>query len=144
MRKSCWVIPLLAASVSCRGAAAPLAGPTPAPTTTVSVPTSITVSTRCFGPFHPGDYVPLACVVEVVEGASPPSADLHAFADLRMFGGLAQSGIVECPACGGWIFDLDLHIPPDMSPGEKTFAVWATDAEGRRADTTATFQVTAR
>jgi hypothetical protein len=143
-KNCCWVIPLLAASVACGGSAPP-ASPTPAPTVTVPVPTPITISTRCFGPFHPGDYV-LACFVSVEEAASPPSSGVRAFADLRMFGGRAESGIVECVACGPppRVFDMDVHIPADMPPGAKTFAVWATDAQGRRADTTATFQVTAR
>lgn len=109
-----------------------------------SGPTPMRVSARCGGPFRAGDYVPLACVVLVEPGASPSSSGIRAFADLRMFGGPADSGIVRCPACGlpPYVFDLDVRIPSDMSPGEKTFAVWATDAQGRRAETTATFQVT--
>jgi hypothetical protein len=142
-RNCCWLIPLLAASVSCGGAAQP-ASPTPAtPSTTTPAPTPISISARCFGPFHPGDIAPAACFVDVEGGASP---SVRAFADLRMFRGHAESELVECPACGPppWEFDVDVHIPSDMSPGPKTFNVWATDAQGRRADTTATFEVTAR
>ncbi len=108
--------------------------------------TPMTISTRCGGPFHPGDYVPLACFVVVEPGASPSSSGIQAFADERMFGGRADAAIVACTACGPPpnVFDLDLRIPSDISVGEKTFAVWATDAQGRRADTTATFQVTPR
>jgi hypothetical protein len=131
----CWLILLLAASVSCGSAAQP-ASPTQART-------PISISTRCFGPFHPGDIASAACFVDVQGGASP---SVRAFADLRMFRGRAESELVECPACGPppWQFDVDVRIPPDMSPGPKTFHVWATDAQGRRADTTATFEVTAR
>lgn len=109
-------------------------------------PTPMTISTRCGGPFRPGDYVPLACFVSVEPGASPSSSGVRAFADLRIFGGRADAGIVACTACGPppYVFDLDVRIPSDISPGEKTFAVWATDAQGRRADTTATFHVTPR
>lgn len=118
------------------------AGPTsPGPTAT-----PLSVSTKCLGPFRPGAYVPLACFVLVEDGTNPASTEIRAFADLRMFGGREQSGIVMCPACGGppRTFDLDLHVPTDMAPGIKTFAVWATDAQGRRADTTASFEVVAR
>jgi hypothetical protein len=41
-------------------------------------------------------------------------------------------------------FDIDLRIPADMAPGVKTFPVWATDADGRRADTTAAIEIVAR
>ena len=106
----------------------------------------MSVSTRCLGPFRAGAYVPLACFVLVEDGANPPSRETKAFADPRLFAGLAQSGIAMCPACGfpPRTFDLDLRIPADMPPGVKTFAVWATDAEGRRAETTASFEVVAR
>jgi hypothetical protein len=117
-----------------------------APTSPGPLPTPLTVSTRCLGPFRPGAYVPLACFVLVEDGAHPASTATRAFADLRMFGGLERSGIVMCPACGfpPRVFDLDLRVPADMPPGVKTFAVWATDAQGRRADTTASIEVVAR
>ena len=124
-------------------------GPAPAVPRAASpdpVPAALGVATRCLGPFRAGAYVPLACFVLVEDGTSPPSTDTRAFADLRIFGGRAQSGIPSCPACGfpPRTFDLDLHIPTDMTPGVKTFTVWATDTEGRRGETTASFEVIAR
>ena len=131
---------LLAASASCGGSAPPApAGPTgPTP-----LPAPIMMSTRCFGPFHPGDTAPAACFVDVDGGVSPP---VRAFADLRAFGGRADSVLVQCPACGPppWEFDLDVRIPADMPLGLQRVPVWVTDAQGRRADTTAVIQVTAR
>jgi hypothetical protein len=109
-------------------------------------PTPLVVTTKCFGPFRPGEYYGLACVVQVWEGASPRSTGLRAFADLRVFGRGAEAGIITCAACGGppITFDLDLRIPANMSPGAKTFAVWATDDQGRRTDGTATLEVIPR
>ena len=51
--------------------------------------------------------------------------------------------IPRCPACGGppWTFDLDLRVPADMATGVKTFAIWATDAEGNLASTTAAIEI---
>ena len=53
---------------------------------------------------------------------------------------------MACLACGspGKTFDLDLHIPEGMTPGRKTFSVWATDPGGQRAETTAVLEVVAR
>jgi hypothetical protein len=48
-----------------------------------------------------------------------------------------------CPACGGppITFDMDLYVPFSMTPGLKTFPVWVTDDQGRRADTTASIEI---
>jgi hypothetical protein len=48
-----------------------------------------------------------------------------------------------CPACGGpdLVFDMDLYVPDSMTPGPKTFPVWVTDAQGRRADTIGTLEI---
>lgn len=131
---------LIAASASCGGSAPPApAGPTgPTP-----FPAAIMMSTRCLGPFHPGDTAPAACFVDVDGGVSPP---VRAFADLRAFGGRAEAELVRCPACGAppFSFDMDVRIPADMPLGPQTVPVWVTDANGRRADTTAVLQVTAR
>ena len=105
-------------------------------------PTPIVVGSHCFGAYHPGDLG--FCVVTFVEGASPLSTDVRAFADLRLFGSSAERGIPRCTACGGGTFDLDVRIPPDMSPGPKTFPFWVTDAQGRRTDATATLEVIPR
>ena len=111
------------------------------PTSPTPAPTRVIVSTRCFGPFQPGQYVPLACAVFVEDRSFRVSADLS------IFGGKSDaSGFPACPACGGppWTVDLDLRVPADMAPGVKTFAVWATDPEGHRADTTASIEIAAR
>jgi hypothetical protein len=105
-------------------------------------PTPISVVAGCYGPYHPGDVG--FCGVGFVEGASPLSTDVQAFADLRLFGGSAQRGLNRCTGCGGGTFDLDLRIPASMSPGVKTFPVWVTDAQGRRTDATATLEVIPR
>ena len=133
------LILLLAASASCGGSSPPAPA---APTGPTPLPAPIVMSTRCSGPFHPGETAPGACFLDVA-GASPP---VRAFADLRQFGGRAEAELVQCPACGAppWQFDLDVRIPADMPPGPRTVPVWAMDAHGRRADTTAVFQVTAR
>jgi hypothetical protein len=90
-------------------------------------------------------YYPLACIAEVYDD-DKSGLGLTVKADLHIFGGPADPpfGFPECPACGGqpWTFDIDLHIPADMTPGVKTFAVWVTNSvNGHRADTTATIEV---
>ena len=111
------------------------------PSPDVSSPLKATAN--CWGPFRPGAYVPLACVVLVTPATGPTSTNVQAFADLSMFGSVygTKWGLIDCPACGSPTFDMDVHIPDNMTPGPKTFPVWATDAQGRRADTTATFEV---
>ena len=107
---------------------------------------TLTVSARCLGPFRPADYAPLACLVVAEDPTNAGRNNFQAFADLRLFGGSAASAIAPCPACGspGKTFDLDLHVPAAMSPGSKTFAIWATDANGRRAETSAVLDIVAR
>ena len=115
------------------------------PTAPGPTQSALTVSARCFGPFQVASYAPLACVVSVEDGTNPSSTDLQAFADLRAFGSLAEFALVRCPACGApRVFDLDLHVPADMTPGTKTFTVWATDAQGRRGQATATLEIVPR
>ena len=113
--------------------------PSPIPT-----PTPLSLSSRCVGTLRPGEYAALACIVEVQEATGPPSTNIRAFADERVFGRSALAGIPMCPACGGPTFDLDLNVPVDITPGVKTFPIWATDAQGRRADTTASIQIVSR
>jgi len=139
-RNGLWLMFLLTASASCVGSAPPALAQPNAPT---PLPAPIMIWTRCFGPFHPGDTAPAACFVDVGGAASPP---VRAFADLRAFGGRAEAALVQCPACGPppWEFDLDVRIPADMPAGPQVVPVWMTDAQGRRADTTAVVQVTVR
>ena len=122
-----------------------------APDSVIAQPTSppavmLTVSARCLGPFRPADYAPLACLVAVADPTNAGRNNFQAFADLRLFGGTAASAIAPCPACGspGKTFDLDLHVPAAMTPGSKTFAIWATDANGQRAETSAVLDIVAR
>jgi hypothetical protein len=119
---------------------------TPTSPTPVPAPAALGLSTNCLGPFHPGDDAALACFVFVQEATAPASTSIGAFADLRAFGGAAETAIARCPACGGppWTFDLDVHVPADISTGVKTFPVWATDAEGRRTDATASIVIVPR
>jgi hypothetical protein len=127
--------------VSCGGASGPsVSGPAVIPS---AAATALTVTARCFGPFRPGSYYSLACVAEV---SDTPSRTYAVKADLRIFGGPAEFRFPQCPACGGppWTFDIDLHIPADMTPGVRSFPVWVTDAEGRRAETTAAVDIVAR
>src|SRR5262249_57118152 len=74
---------------------------------------------------------------------TPNNPTVGVYADRSMFGDGAQSGVVKCSACGGppWTFDLDLRIPANMTPGVKTFAVWAIYADGSRAETTASIEL---
>src|SRR4051812_29574239 len=132
----------------CGTASAPssIAPPPAATLTAVAGATPLGVMTKCLGPFRPGDYVPLACFVFVQDGTAPGSTHVGAFADLRIFGGSAPPPPRRCPAGGGPPSTLEgaSHFPADMSPGLKTFPIWATDAQGRRADTTATIEIVAR
>ena len=139
LKHGAWLVPVLAASISC-GRTSP-GSPTPTPPSPTV--TSIMTRTICLGTFHPGDAVPGGCSFEVGGGAEPP---VSAFADLRRFGGPAEAALVRCPACGAppWTFDVDVRIPADTALGPLTVDLWAIDARGQRAATTATFQVTAR
>jgi hypothetical protein len=127
-------------------ATSPSTGTALDPAQPTSPATLLKVSSRCFGPFRAGTYQSLACVVLVEEGGNPQSTDLKAFADLSMFGRGDQVQLGRCPACGfpPRTFDLDLHVPADTTPGMKVFTVWATDAEGRRTEAAASFEVIAR
>jgi hypothetical protein len=95
---------------------------------------------------HPGSDVLLACLLFVQGGSDPTSNSSDAFADLSVFGGASAQRVSRCPACGGppWTFDMDLDIPGDMSPGLKTFPIWAIDPRGNRADGTASIEVVSR
>jgi hypothetical protein len=110
------------------------------------VSTPLQATTKCWGPFRPGERVPLACVVLVTPATGPGSTNIRAFADLSAFGLIYGTTweLIQCPACGSPTFDMDLHIPDGMPPGPKTFPVWATDGQGRRADTTGTLEIRSR
>jgi len=86
--------------------------------------------------------VPLACILSVQGGSDPASNTSSAFADLHIFGEAVET-VERCPACGGppWTFDMDVDVPADMSPGVKTFPIWAIDAGGHRADSTASIEI---
>jgi hypothetical protein len=118
----------------------------PAALPTSPTPSQLSISTRCFGPLRTGAYYGLACVAQVSETIPPRTTTYAVQADLRIFGGPAEVRFPQCPACGGppWTFDIDLRIPADTAPGVKTFPVWATDADGRRADTTAAIEIVGR
>ena len=135
--------------VSCGGPAAPSVvnpAPIPAGPTPPAPFSQLSVTTRCFGPLRPGTYYGLACVAEVSETAPPQVPVYRVRADLRIFGGPEELAFPQCPACGGppWAFDIDLRIPSDMAPGVKSFPVWVTDAEGHKAETTASVEIVAR
>jgi hypothetical protein len=135
-RKCSRVFPLLLVSISC-------GGPDVQPTATPG-PTAIAISTNCVGPFHPAGHV--ACSVVVREATPPPSSGVRAFADLRPFGVVFAPDwpIGTCIVCGGplWTFNLDAYLPPSIEPSRKTFSVSATDAEGRRAETAVSVEIT--
>ena len=143
------LVAAIAFAVSCGKPSGPsVSSPVTTPTTPTSPtpsPSQLSVSTRCAGPFHPGQYV-LACFVFVEDVTHPARNSFSVRADLRIFGGPADVIFPQCPACGGppWTFDLDLNIRPDVTPGVKTFLVWATDADGSRAETTAAVEIVAR
>ena len=101
----------------------------------------LSISAACYGPFKPGDYAPLACTFTVTPATLPTSTDIAVFVDASMFGLGSSSRVGRCPACGGEIFDLDLHIPKDMAPGRKVLAVRATDTQGRSVNASAAFDV---
>jgi hypothetical protein len=107
---------------------------------------TLSLSAHCLGPFRPADYAALACAVVAQDPTNAGRNDFQAFADLRQFGGPAESAIPACTACGspGKTFDLDLRIPQDMTPGRKTFVVWATDPRGQRAEASAVLEIVAR
>lgn len=117
------------------------------PTAPGPAATPLKISAVCRGgPYQAGQYVPLACTILVDEATNPASTGTTAFADTQLFNGSRESSLPACPACGAppRTFDLDLRVPADLAPGVKTFAVWATDAQGRRADSTASIEIAAR
>lgn len=131
--------------VSCDSGITPSGVPQPGAPGPGSPTVALGVSARCFGPFRPGEQVSLACVVFVQEATGPASTGIGVHADLSQFGGPADALPVKCPACGDPLtYDLDLRVPADMAPGAKVFAIWATDAQGRRADGSASIEIAAR
>jgi hypothetical protein len=143
---------LLATVIGCQRTAGPVDSAVTAPTALPSPPPppvgTLSVTPVCFGPFRPGSYAPLACVILVdAEPATRPlNSTPRAFVDLRVFG-LAESWEVgKCVACGfpPVTFDMDLRIPAETPAGVKTFRVWATDAEGRSGMASATIEISAR
>jgi hypothetical protein len=144
--RHCWRAAVMFAAVvpfvgSCGGASAPApSAPGPIPTNPTPTPNQLGVTTKCGGPFHPGQYVGLACVVSVQDTPNNPTQGVYV--DRSIFGGPAQSGVVKCTACGSsWIFDLDISIPANMAPGVKTFAVAAVYRDGNRVETTASIEI---
>jgi hypothetical protein len=99
------------------------------------------MNATCFGPFKTGEYVPLACSFTVRPATAPASTNIRVFADLSIVGMKSPWEIGRCPACGEPTFDLDLDLPKDTAPGRKVFSVWAVDAQGRRGDALASFDV---
>jgi len=87
----------------------------------------------------------LACSLFVQGGSDATSNTNSAFADLHIFG-KAVEVIPRCPACGGppWTFDMDVDVPADMTPGMKTFPIWATDSLGHTAANTASIEIVSR
>jgi hypothetical protein len=57
----------------------------------------------------------------------PQERRFDVWADLRIFGQPAEVQAIEaCPDCSGpSYYDITLHVPTSMTPGIKTFAVWA-------------------
>jgi hypothetical protein len=101
------------------------------------------------GPAHPGQDLPVACIVSVQDVNYPQEGSFDVWADLRIFGQPAEvQAIRACSGCSGppWTYNLALHVPANMTPGVKTFAVWATNASAKehRADTTASLEIVAQ
>jgi hypothetical protein len=147
-RRRVWWAASLAAAMpllgSCANRPASSSSQPALPTSPGPTLSQLSVSTKCLGPFRPGDYAGLACVAFVSDTRQRAADTLDVRADLRIFGGHAEQALPKCPACGDPpTFDLDLHVPADITPGVKTFAVWVTDAQGR-ADTTATVEIVPR
>lgn len=137
----------LSSFASCRSETAPSATPqSSTPAAGVNAGTAaLGVSSKCFGPFQPGDHATLACVVFVQEATGPASTNVSVYADLSQFGGPANVPTTKCPACGDPpTYDVELRVPAAMAPGVKTFPVWAVDTEGRRADGNASIEITGR
>jgi hypothetical protein len=128
--------------VACGGGGGSSPASTPTQPTTSPAPAPLSIISVGCGRVHPGEYAGLACIAEISDtDAQAHSLDVRA--DMSIFGRSANAGFTQCPACGGppWTYDLDVRIPADMTPGVKTFAVWATDSDGHRTDTTASMEV---
>ena len=122
------------------GGSSPSSTPTQPTTSPARAP--LTISVEC-GTFHPGQYAGLACTAEI-SNLNPQAYSFDVRADLSIFGGPADAGFVKCIRCRGgppWTYELDVRIPANMNPGAKRFAVWATDSDGHRADTTASMEI---
>lgn len=112
-------------------------------------PSQLRISTRCLGPVHPGQDVPVACFVSVEDVNYPEDQLFYVWADLRVFGAPAEvEASRACSGCSGppWTYNFGLRVPANMTPGVKTFAVWATGAGAKEhmADTTASIEIAAR
>jgi hypothetical protein len=100
---------------------------TTASTEIVGPPSQLKVSTKCFGPVHPGQDLSTACLVWVEDVNYPQERRFDVWADLRIFGQPAESQALEaCPGCSGPPgYNITLHVPAGITRGVKTFAVWA-------------------
>jgi len=86
-----------------------------------------------------------------VEGTYDPATHVASnngsvFADLHVFGRVPSvEGVPRC-GCGGppWPFDMDVDVAASVSPGVYAFPIWATDAQGNRADGTASIEIVAK
>jgi hypothetical protein len=105
-------------------------------------PSQLTISSRCVGPVQPGQES-VVCVVSVQDTNYPQENSFSVWADLRIFGQPAEVlANRPCSGCGPpWTYDFALHVPANMTPGVKTFAVWVTSGAAHRADTTASLTV---
>jgi hypothetical protein len=138
-----WLLPFLIVGFACeqRTPTTPTSGTAPIIQMPEADPLPLTFTmTRC-GRFRAGTYASLACSIVIEPGTKPGSTGIRVLADLRSLGGRNGWEIGRCVACGGPEFDLDLHVPADLSSGPKVIPLTASDDQGRTASGSATIEV---
>ena len=80
----------------------------------------------------------------VADANYPQDTRFGVWADLQVFGGPAE--VQGVPINGGSPSTIQVHVPATMTPGVKTFAVWASNvyaANAHGVDTTASIEIIA-